>query len=161
MRRIPPIYIKFQRGHGGCFLFSTRTCPRDFIIHKHFLFFVFCAERRASGLDIATKATSRPRFRPSRELVVIHGFSRAYNAKKGAEDDILRRAQSFGARYRNESNFSSPFPPLARTRGNSRILTSLQRQKTHQTSWCVFWRRRRDSNSCYGFPYYSLSRGAP
>ena len=24
-----------------------------------------------------------------------------------------------------------------------------------------FWRRRRDSNPRYGFPYYSLSRGAP
>ena len=25
----------------------------------------------------------------------------------------------------------------------------------------AFWRRRRDLNPRYGFPYYSLSRGAP
>ena len=25
----------------------------------------------------------------------------------------------------------------------------------------LFWRRRRDLNPCYSFPYYSLSRGAP
>ena len=41
------------------------------------------------------------------------------------------------------------------------LTCQLYAKKTDAPWTSVFWRRRRDSNSCYGFPYYSLSRGAP
>ena len=34
-------------------------------------------------------------------------------------------------------------------------------KNTTTNSGILIWRRRRDLNSCYGFPYYTLSRGAP
>ena len=37
----------------------------------------------------------------------------------------------------------------------------LHNKKTPDNVECFVWRRRRDSNSCYAFAYYSLSRGAP
>lgn len=33
-------------------------------------------------------------------------------------------------------------------------------KKDTQKNGCLFWRRRRDSNSRVGFPAYALSRGA-
>ena len=79
-----------------------------------------------------------------------------------AEDDILRQAQSFtaGENITEERKKRSPA-----VRANSWVIhafgRAFQRQKTDARWTSVFWRRRRDSNSCYGFPYYSLSRGAP
>ncbi len=67
------------------------------------------------------------------------------------EGDLLREEMQF------------PFPS---PRANSRVIREafalvLLRQKRTGVMPVLFWRRRRDSNSRYGFPYYSLSRGAP
>ena len=66
------------------------------------------------------------------------GFGPAFCAKKEMDKrqnkerrrrDSVASQQSVGARVLRVSNFPSPFPPLARTRDNSRVLARLRRQK--------------------------------
>ena len=95
----------------------------------------------------------------SRELVVIHETKRlALCAKKdhrffGAEDDILRKRKA------SSLDHLRGFDCLRFTRSSRELVViheterlALCAKKDHRFFGGLFWRRRRDSNSCYGFP---------
>ena len=118
--------------------------------------------RRRRRIAPRCKASSRRRFaflfyllfrsRLARTRGNSRVLTRLY-AKKGAEDYILpQRAKH---RRADGSRFYLCLllrTRLARTRGNSRVLTRLYAKKGTTERSFLFWRRRRDSNSCYGFP---------
>ena len=70
--------------------------------------------------------------------MVIHRFGRVLQ-RQGAEDEILPQTAKRRGSTPQQKKQSTQLPPLARTRGNSRVRTSLSTPKNAQDDACAFF----------------------
>ncbi len=145
------------------FFFSSHTCPPCFLFLPHTLpRFPFLSPKKAEAIASAA-AFSAPRanswqFTPPSGSFLrqkkVGAFASTTALNHTQKTTFCRKRQSF------EAQFPSPLRFRRRIFRPSRELVAIHTperliftpKKGRGVCLYLFWRRRRDSNSCYGFP---------